>query len=162
MFSHAHRAACASKGVDIEDSYAALLLDIRFGGPVMQRLCHALQGNPRRNSPNRRVTPTARELRVTSVAVNRGAVRKLPPSQLDVLAHYAAGNTSREIAWHRGTGLETVRTQAKQLREALGARSAAHAVAIALREGVLTDEIIEARTHRSRRSLAAVPAGRAA
>ena len=55
--------------------------------------------------------------------------------QLEVLRCISAGATNREIAVQLGIATETVKSHVRDILSALGARSRAHAVAIAFREG---------------------------
>jgi DNA-binding CsgD family transcriptional regulator len=62
----------------------------------------------------------------------------LSPQQLRILTALAQGATYPTAAERFGVGTETVKTQTKLIREKLGARNTTHAVAIAIREGVIT------------------------
>jgi len=57
---------------------------------------------------------------------------ELTPREVLVLKRLALGDTQVEVAAHLGTSFETVRKQAKLARARLGARTNAHAVAIAI------------------------------
>jgi DNA-binding CsgD family transcriptional regulator len=61
----------------------------------------------------------------------------LTPRQLDVLRLIADGLTADAVARRLGIGLVTVRAHLLHVRQALGARSTTHAVAIAVRTGVI-------------------------
>lgn len=61
----------------------------------------------------------------------------LTPYQVRLLDKLASGNTYLTVAEDTGLGKETVKTQAKIIREKLGARNTTHAVAIAMREGII-------------------------
>ncbi len=67
------------------------------------------------------------------VAVTRPP--RFTPAEADVLTMRARGLTGAQIAQERGTSAETVKTQTKAARERVGARNAAHAVAIGIRSG---------------------------
>ena len=56
----------------------------------------------------------------------------------EVLALVAEGRTDREIALRLSLSVETVSWYVKAVRARLGARSRAHAVALAMRLGVLS------------------------
>jgi DNA-binding NarL/FixJ family response regulator len=55
--------------------------------------------------------------------------------QQEVLRYIAAGATNPEIARELGISTETAKSHVRDILSALGARSRAHAVAIAFREG---------------------------
>jgi DNA-binding CsgD family transcriptional regulator len=62
----------------------------------------------------------------------------LTPRQVDVLTHVADGRTTEEIARILGLSPHTVKNYLERIYERLGARDRTQAVAIALRQGVLT------------------------
>jgi DNA-binding CsgD family transcriptional regulator len=62
----------------------------------------------------------------------------LSPRQVQILKALAQGATYPTAAERFGIGEESIKTQAKLIREKLGARNTTHAVAIAIREGVIT------------------------
>jgi DNA-binding CsgD family transcriptional regulator len=62
--------------------------------------------------------------------------RNVTPRELEVLALIADGHSTREIAQMLWITDETVRTHVRRLLNRLGARTRAHAVAIAYREGL--------------------------
>ena len=61
----------------------------------------------------------------------------LTDRQLDVLGLLARGLTEHHVGQLLGIGEETVKSHSKAARRNLGARNTAHAVAIALREGLI-------------------------
>jgi DNA-binding CsgD family transcriptional regulator len=61
----------------------------------------------------------------------------LTRTQLEVLEAIAAGANSNEIARARFVSVETVKTHVKHLRERLGAKTRAQAVALAYELGIL-------------------------
>ncbi|HXG76134.1 MAG TPA: helix-turn-helix transcriptional regulator [Gaiellaceae bacterium] len=63
--------------------------------------------------------------------------RPLSRRELEVLALVAEGYTSKEIGARLFVSEETVKSHISNILACLGARNRAHAVAIALREGVL-------------------------
>jgi DNA-binding CsgD family transcriptional regulator len=65
------------------------------------------------------------------------ATLELSPTEVQILAMFAAGHTYPSIAEKRGVALGTVHTQAKFIRRKLGAENTTHAVAIAIRKGVI-------------------------
>jgi PAS domain S-box-containing protein len=65
----------------------------------------------------------------------RRAHGALTPREREVLRMVAMGNTGQEIARALVVSPETVSTHVRNIREKLGARSRAHALAIALRRG---------------------------
>jgi DNA-binding CsgD family transcriptional regulator len=67
-----------------------------------------------------------------------GLAMKLSAAEIDILERLARGGSTLTVARERGTGHETVRKQVKMLREKIGARNHAHAVAIAMRNGLLS------------------------
>jgi DNA-binding CsgD family transcriptional regulator len=62
--------------------------------------------------------------------------RKVTPRELEVLALIAEGYSTREIAQMLWITVETVRTHVRRLLGRLEARTRAHAVAIAYRDGL--------------------------
>jgi len=62
------------------------------------------------------------------------ATRRVTPRELQVLSLIADGYSTREIARDLWITEETVRTHVRRLLNRLGARTRAHAVAIAFRE----------------------------
>ena len=79
--------------------------------------------------------PPGRPFQVTSFFENHGKV--LTKRQKQVLRRTANGMLDSEIAEEFGVGVETVRSQVKDLRKKYGARNKAHLVAIAIRLGHL-------------------------
>ena len=65
---------------------------------------------------------------------------RVTPRELEVLALVADGYSTREIAERLWITDETVRTHVRRLLDRLHARTRAHAVAIAYREGLWADE----------------------
>jgi NarL family two-component system response regulator LiaR len=65
-----------------------------------------------------------------------GPPRKVTPRELEVLALIAEGYSTREIARRLWITEETVRTHVRRLLDRLGARTRAHAVAIAYEQGL--------------------------
>jgi DNA-binding NarL/FixJ family response regulator len=61
----------------------------------------------------------------------------LTPRQRDVLTLIALGHTSAHIAERLNVAEETVRTHARNIAAALGARTRAHAVALAMRDELI-------------------------
>ena len=61
----------------------------------------------------------------------------LTPAQLEVLREAAAGRTMSEIAAAQGRSPSTVKDHLDRARVRLRARNVTHAVAIALRRGVI-------------------------
>lgn len=66
-------------------------------------------------------------------------MRRLGPRELEILQAVAEGETTAEIAARFGTSPWTVRDQRAKINVKLGARSAAHAVAIGYDRGILGD-----------------------
>jgi DNA-binding CsgD family transcriptional regulator len=64
------------------------------------------------------------------------STRKVTPRELEVLALIADGYSTREIAQLLWITDETVRTHVRRLLSRLGARTRAHAVAIAYHDGL--------------------------
>ena len=65
---------------------------------------------------------------------------RLTPRELDVLELVAAGFSTAEIARVLWITEDTVRTHVKRTLARLGARTRAHAVAIAFREGLWRED----------------------
>jgi DNA-binding CsgD family transcriptional regulator len=61
----------------------------------------------------------------------------LTPHQVRILDKLASGGTYPTVAAEAGISEETIKSQAKLIREKLGARNTTHAVAIAMREGII-------------------------
>ena len=68
------------------------------------------------------------------------SVRRVTARELEVLALIADGYSTREIAQMLWITDETVRTHVRRLLSRLGARTRAHAVAIAYRDGLWTPD----------------------
>jgi DNA-binding CsgD family transcriptional regulator len=66
------------------------------------------------------------------------------PAEVRVLTAIARGHTAKEVAHRIGISPHTAREHVKSLRRKLGAKTAAHAVAIALVEGVIGPEDVAA------------------
>lgn len=99
-------------GIDIEDSYRQLQLEVRVGGPIYQRLLGRLHQGA-------------------------GLSPHLFPREIDVLVAVANGNLEASVASLLGISRETVRTHLGNTRRKLAARNTTHAVALAIREGLL-------------------------
>jgi DNA-binding CsgD family transcriptional regulator len=80
----------------------------------------------------------ARERRDTASS-NAKPPRRITPRELEVLALVAEGYSTREIARMLWITEETVRTHVRRLLDRLGARTRAHAVSIAYRDGLWTE-----------------------
>jgi DNA-binding CsgD family transcriptional regulator len=75
---------------------------------------------------------------VTSVSTNRpGAAHRITSRERDVLELVASGYSTPEIAKALWIAEDTVRTHIKRILVRLDARTRAHAVAIAYREGLI-------------------------
>ena len=61
----------------------------------------------------------------------------LSERQMQVLALVAEGSTDKEIALQLGLSAKTISSYMKHIRARLGAQSRAHAVALAMRQGLL-------------------------
>lgn len=61
----------------------------------------------------------------------------LTPQEYRVLCLMAEGLDRREIAWKMELGSETVKTHQRSLYKKLGANNRTHAVAIAVRQGII-------------------------
>lgn len=71
------------------------------------------------------------------------AASTLTPQQTRILKLLANGASQPEIADYLGCSVETIRTYTADLRSRIGARTAAHAVAIAFTEGIISSDDIE-------------------
>jgi DNA-binding CsgD family transcriptional regulator len=69
-----------------------------------------------------------------------GRQTRLSPRQTEVLALLGSGLTQREVGAQLHLTTETIRTHVRAARRALGARTVAHAVALALDEEALVVE----------------------
>lgn len=94
----------------------------------------------------------ARSTLFDAVAAHRRSSAPLPPPppssggvpsrrELDVLALVAEGQTNAEIGARLHVASETVKSHVQAILEKLGARNRAHAVAIAIRRGLLEPEL---------------------
>lgn len=70
-------------------------------------------------------------------AASTRARQPLTPTQRRILPLMAEGCTNVEIGQRLGVSLDTVKTHAQRMYQALGARGREHAVAIAIRAGLL-------------------------
>jgi DNA-binding CsgD family transcriptional regulator len=74
---------------------------------------------------------------MTARTVTKAQVaRRITPRELEILGLIAEGYSTKEIASALWITEETVRTHVRRLFERLEARTRAHAVAIAYREGL--------------------------
>ena len=126
MFSQADRDKCCQHGINVEESYRQMLLEIRVGGPVMNNLLTSIEGNPVRlhSVSGRTHGPTSK--------TNDPTAR-----QLEVLEHIADGGTVRTAALNMGVAYETASTLLQRAKMRVGARNTTHAVAIAIRRGLI-------------------------
>jgi DNA-binding CsgD family transcriptional regulator len=79
----------------------------------------------------------ARRVPLTVLTEDAQRPPKVTPRELEVLELVAAGMSTREIARRLWVTEETVKTHVRRLHDRLGARTRAHAVAIAYRSGIL-------------------------
>lgn len=131
----------APAGIDVEESYRLLHLEIRMGGPVCQRLLMAMQGldyvnndlREGRNITDHRGSVTdnhpGAEPRVVVTALTSAECRAL-----NALAEHGYGTNAAKSL---GLSSHTVRDQLKAARRKLGARNTTHAVAISIRNGLI-------------------------
>ena len=80
---------------------------------------------------------TARRAPLTLLTEDGPPRPKVTPRELEVLGLVADGLSTREIASRLWVTEETVKTHVRRLHDRLGARTRAHAVAIAFRTGIL-------------------------
>jgi len=64
-------------------------------------------------------------------------LRRLPPRELELLTLLTLGHRTQSAAEQMGITLETAKSHLRWAYIRLGARNRAHAVAIALREGLI-------------------------
>lgn len=67
----------------------------------------------------------------------RGESLALTPHELRLLDRFANGDSAPQIAAQLHISLESVKSEAKQIRLKLGARTMTHAVALALSDGLI-------------------------
>ena len=79
----------------------------------------------------------ARRVPLTLLTEDAAPRPKVTPRELEVLGLVADGFSTREIAQRLWVTEETVKTHIRRLHDRLGARTRAHAVAIAFRAGIL-------------------------
>jgi DNA-binding CsgD family transcriptional regulator len=79
----------------------------------------------------------ARRVPLTLLTEDAPKSPKVTPRELEVLGLVAEGLSTREIARRLWVTEETVKTHVRRLHDRLGARTRAHAVAIAFRNGIL-------------------------
>ena len=84
--------------------------------------------------------PTTRFERRAMRDTGDGRQTRLSPRQTEVLAMLGSGLTQREVSVELHLTTETIRTHVRAARRALGARTVAHAVALALDEKALVVE----------------------
>jgi DNA-binding CsgD family transcriptional regulator len=70
-------------------------------------------------------------------SIPHNATLELSPFEAEVLNMFAQGHGYESIAEDRGVTKETIKTQMKFVRDKLGANNTTHAVAIAIRRGVI-------------------------
>lgn len=78
-------------------------------------------------------------LRLAAFLVNYEGLAAHPPTEreLEMLRHFADGCVRKEVATRMGCSLETVKTNLLHVRAKLGANNMTHAVAIAIRRGLI-------------------------
>jgi DNA-binding CsgD family transcriptional regulator len=79
----------------------------------------------------------AQRVPLTLLTENAPQLPKVTRRELEVLGLVADGLSTREIARRLWITEETVKTHVRRLHDRLGARTRAHAVAIAFRSGIL-------------------------
>lgn len=135
-FSDANRDLCAARGIDIEDSYKRMLVEIRVGGNLVERINHEMSGL--RSSNHFDYDATIATLGQPSApARKRERQHSLTPAEKRVLTAMAAGQTTVEHGESIWRSRHTIRDQVKSARRKLGARNTTHAVAIAIRAGLI-------------------------
>ena len=123
-FSPASRGRCAAHGIDIEESYRCLLLEIRCGGRVGEHL-------------TRDVLTLSRHPQHSGGATKQMLSQHLTPTETTVLQAHADLGQSRRVAAVLGLSLHTVRVHLRNTYPKLDARTAAQAVAVAWRAGLI-------------------------
>lgn len=115
-----------ARGLDIEQSTSAFLKAIRTNRGMRRGLLNQMEAlmNTRSNVQ-----------RIDDEYLAAGG--PLTGREMDVLLGYADGDDTAAIAKDLGIGIETVKTHAVQLYGKLGARTRAHAIAIAYHSGIL-------------------------
>lgn len=118
MFEEENRLRCiAVTGIDPNDSYRHLLMDVKVGGPASAKLFLNIE----RRLGDDRLTP-------------------LSPRKRQVMILYANGHTRQQIADELGIGIETVKTYMQQIQHRLDARNGTHAVALCIVLGLLAPD----------------------
>ena len=137
-FTAESRERCAAHGIDAEHSYRAMLLDIRMGGPVFQRLTHeVVLGLARSNSYDYEDTLSTLGRPSAPERLTRAGARALSRGEVRALEAAAAGLQLPAAAAHLGLSPHTVSFQLKTARWKLLARNTTHAVALAIRAGTI-------------------------
>lgn len=134
-FSRETRDRCDAHGIDIDLAYRQMLLEIRVGGPVYQRLASGLWHDQHRWNGRGRVRRHEQQRNLGTMSASTTGI--LTASETDILEKLACGLTEKQVARERWTQHSTVNGQIKMIRRKLDARTAAHAVAIALRAGLI-------------------------
>lgn len=119
MFNPTMRKRCIELfGIDPEDSYKGLLLELAVSGNSFQRLIHALE----RAKDNRRGAKSFGPIAWTEYTM------PLSPGEVRVMALASLGLGNPEIAQTLFVGLETVKSQMKSVLMKLEAKSRTEAV----------------------------------
>jgi len=144
QFSDANRRkALFGCGVDVEESYKQLQLEIRMGGPVCQRIEMAMMGLHYENNDR----PEGRNITDHHGSMTDGQPASEPSygrndlpltrGELRALNAVAGCGQIRGAAKMMGLSNYTVIDQVESARRKLGAKNTTHAVAIAIRKGLI-------------------------
>ncbi len=139
QFSRETRTRCANHGIDIDDSYAALQLDVRLGGGIYHRLLHTFSGRPRKNSVLDRIDGADKRVREAGrpSRARQPRTQTLTRCEIETLALMAEGGSSKTIAARTGVRQDTVRKRLILIIRKLNAKNTTNAVAVAIRRGMI-------------------------
>jgi DNA-binding NarL/FixJ family response regulator len=127
---------------------ARIVLLTTFEGDVeMQRALEAgARGYLLKTMPPEHLLQTIRQVHAGRKSIPREiaaslaenlATETLTPREIDVLRHLAGGNRNRDIAEQLRISEETVKVHLKHIMDKLGASDRTHALAIAVRRGII-------------------------
>jgi len=141
VFTESHREQAQRAGIDVELSYRLLQLEIRMGGPVCQRIEMAMMGLHYENNnrpEGRNITDHYGSMTDNHHAAEPSAVvTALTPAELRALGAVVDHGYSTIAARAIGLTPHTLSDQLKMARRKLGAKNTTHAVAIAIRQGLI-------------------------
>lgn len=140
-FSESARIRADRVGVDIEQSYRLLQLEVLMGGPVAQRIIMAIAGLDYKNNyhhEGRNITDHFGSTTDSKIGAEPRIANPNPTvSELRALNALIDHKTIQGAAVALNLSYHTVHDQIKNARHKLNAKNTTHAVAIVIRRGLI-------------------------